>query len=597
MRIRVPRRSALVAIVLLASCVHDEDAVETAEWRDAPGYEEWRDQWPTDDTGAYVVEGDMVIRGEERMRRLYEYRYPRGSALTIDTLYVNGPWNRWPSPARWSLYYCVSDSFNTYGIKSELVEALNFAAAGWESAADVDFVYMPQYDATCTNTNTNVMFNVIPVVGLEGAADAFFPDDARADRELKIKVSDPSPYIFENMEWDYGRMLMKHELGHILGFVHEFIHDSLGGVEDCSGDDPSSAVLTGPDPYSVMMYQWALGCPYNPLYFTRNDLQGAQYVYGSPVGYDVTPGDFDGDLRTDLSIRFGRGGNWCIKYNDNSTTPIDDNNWDWCGYGYGTSSGSVTSQVAVGDYDGDDTDDLSMKSDYNGIWHVDLAWNGFGYWDATYGSRGGSEARVAPADYDGDNATDLSVKDIYGNWHIDYSSDGFGPWNLIRSGYGNASSVPVPGKYNLDQYADIAVKDNSTGQWKIDYAAFQHVWHANNGYAGFNFTGSGYGQSWSVPIPFDYDNDGATDISVKDTSGYWYIDYSVGGFGAWNVISTAVWGDGNWLAMPGRWCAGDTTGSFAVKRRHNSTVDLNWFINCGSDGYVDPLDEVHVLKQ
>ena len=51
------------------------------------------------------------------------------------------------------------------------------AAASWQSAADVQYRYVPLADTSCTSSNTGVVFNVIPgdLSLYPARAGSFFP--------------------------------------------------------------------------------------------------------------------------------------------------------------------------------------------------------------------------------------------------------------------------------------------------------------------------------------------------------------------------------------------------------------------------------------
>lgn len=595
--------SIVFVLSSLGGCVVEEEDPTTATWDDRPSYEEWLEQWPQRYDGAYIVEGDIPVFSDAELRALYEHRYPSNQALTLDVTFW-GNWNDWDPPTRYNLTYCVSNAFGA--LKPAVVDSLQYAAAGWEAAADIDFLYTPGQDWNCTNSNNNVVFNVVPYDAPSGeAANSFRPNYSRSERHIDVDTGpDGLSGAFNGMNTTARRRLMRHELGHALGFLHEFYNDEVDGASPCNGDDNGQVVSAQPDVYSIMMYSKASGCPEDPLgWLTDYDMMGAAYVYGPPLGYDVIAADFDGDRFQDLSTRFGRGGNWCIKFSSQDGV---DGDWSWCGEIYGTSGGSTPSQHAVGDYDADGMADLSVKFDSTETWAIDYAGNGRGAWDIWYGGRGGSSATVTPADYDGDNRTDLSVRDSGGYWHIDYSSDGFGAWNIIKGGYGNNTySVPVPGKYNNDNYADLAVKSTgSDGTWFIDYAVWVGVSHPDNGYGAWNTQPGGYGGWWATPVPSDYNGDGHLDLSVKDNSGTWYIDYWETGVGynGWNVITPPIYGDSKWIPLPGKWREVDPSslvkGDLAAKRVNDSNVVKQWAIDYRSNGYGNfPFDEYHDVLQ
>ena len=70
--------------------------------------------------------------------------------------------------------------------------------------------------------------------------------------------------------------------------------------------------------------------------------------------------------------------------------------------------------------------------DTSGVWGIDYADNGFGFFDVYLTGYGFADAVPWPADYDGDGRADLSVRSTNGSgaWYFDYSSDGFGGWNI-----------------------------------------------------------------------------------------------------------------------------------------------------------------------
>jgi hypothetical protein len=235
--------------------------------------------------------------------------------------------------------------------------------------------------------------------------------------------------------------------------------------------------------------------------------------FGGPESV-AAPADFDGDGRADLSAKNGGGGAWVIDYSANGFGAFD---VVLAGYGL------AESRPVPADYDGDGHADLSCHSTGTGIWRIDYASNGYGVWDVNYGGFGFSENREAVADYDGDGRADISVHSItQGRWAIDYAWNGLGAWDVSVGGYGFSVNREAPADYNGDGRADIGVKADNQGSYHFD-----NIW---NGF-GWDVSLPGYGYSDTKPVPGDYDGDGIADFAVKTDDGRWLIDYASNGFG------------------------------------------------------------------
>jgi serralysin len=224
----------------------------------------------------YIVDGDLPFDSEPALRahydawleQEYERAFPSSSALTVRN--VLGADILWAAPQRTSLTYCISNAFG--GNKAAVVTNLANAAASWRDRAAVQFVYVPAQDATCTNTNPNVVFSVEPIVE-SYFASAFFPDATRATRRLLITNE-----AFTTTAG--GRDLegiLRHETGHILGFRHEHIHIT------CTGEATTeSRQVTSYDVNSVMHYPQCRPSGTGGYRQTALDELGATTLYGAP---------------------------------------------------------------------------------------------------------------------------------------------------------------------------------------------------------------------------------------------------------------------------------------------------------------------------
>jgi hypothetical protein len=106
-------------------------------------------------------------------------------------------------------------------------------------------------------------------------AAAFFPTYPPARRRVLI---DPS-YFRPDLPFDPVGVL-RHELGHVLGFRHEHIRS--GAPSTCPEENTDEVVdLTAYDPKSVMHY-FCGGVGSRDLRITDIDREGAQKLYGPP---------------------------------------------------------------------------------------------------------------------------------------------------------------------------------------------------------------------------------------------------------------------------------------------------------------------------
>ena len=214
--------------------------------------------------GVYIVDGDTPVADRKALRELWEQRFS-GSALIVH--HPGGLDARWNETEKHQLTYCVSDSFGSH--KAEVVAAMAAATdQGWETFADVDFIHVEAQDASCTASNTNVVFDVRPVSGQPYLARAFFPNQSRSTRNILI---DSTAY---NTVWSLANIL-GHETGHTLGFRHEHTRPEAG---TCFEDNNWRA-LTPYDSDSVMHYPQCNGTQDGDLVLTSLDRQGAASLY------------------------------------------------------------------------------------------------------------------------------------------------------------------------------------------------------------------------------------------------------------------------------------------------------------------------------
>lgn len=278
-------RLCWVALIWAFGCGSQDAAVHENEVTTALSWVEFRSlkafQEPT--TGLWVADGDTLFSSEKQLREFYEQHVQNGQLIVNR---VGNTDDVWDAQTRRHLTYCVSDTFGAR--KPAVVAAMQGASAEWMAAADVVFVYQPEKDATCS-VASDVVFDVQPISGVPYIARAFFPSSDRSAREVLIADSAFTPAAYTLLG------VLRHELGHTLGFRHEHTRPETGVCFENS----EWRALTPYDQASVMHYPQCNGINSWALELTARDEEGAALLYGapgtsdggSPSGADAGTGD------------------------------------------------------------------------------------------------------------------------------------------------------------------------------------------------------------------------------------------------------------------------------------------------------------------
>ncbi len=251
----------------------------------AQTFEEFQASVLRDPGGKYIVDGDTAIADAKQLREFFEQRIASDSSETLRGSLVSARpgvqaalWNR---AQRRSLTYCVSHAFSAR--HAAVVAALEEAARAWEQVAVLDFAHAPSQDAGCSAANAAVVFDVRPVSNAGYLARAFSPNEPRSARNLLIDDAsfalDPPPSRLQLAG------VLRHSLGHALGFRHEQTRPEAGS---CFEDDEWRP-LTSYDALSVMHYPQCNGGGDWSLALTARDRNGAACVYGAAPGFAVDP--------------------------------------------------------------------------------------------------------------------------------------------------------------------------------------------------------------------------------------------------------------------------------------------------------------------
>ena len=278
----LPLLAAVAGVALLGTaCIAEPaDPIEVDENVDEAAGMSWEQfldvVYQEPDTGIFIVNGDVPIYSMPELERFYEM-YVQQGALAV---YSSGGTDiKWNDSQKLNLTYCVSTTFGSR--YSEVVQAMDSATGAWESAGNVNFVHLSQYDSNCTQNQSGVVFDVRPVSSGQYLARAFFPNSSRRNRNILV----------DNTAFNYGNSpsvtgVLRHELGHTLGFRHEHTRPEAG---TCFEDSQWRA-LTPYDSDSVMHYPQCNGTGNWSLALTTDDKAGAAALYGSPGGGGSTGG-------------------------------------------------------------------------------------------------------------------------------------------------------------------------------------------------------------------------------------------------------------------------------------------------------------------
>jgi hypothetical protein len=187
----------------------------------------------------------------------------------------NGKILRW-RPGK-TLTYCVwHQTFQTDAEYEATVDGMTEATSNWESICGIRFEHLRGKDKDANLTFGDVDFPVLRQLGGGSTiAMAFFPDDPL--RERIVWVFDG--YFDPGSSFDPAGVL-RHELGHVLGFRHEHIRPEAPDLFNPEST-AHTVEITEYDPKSVMHY--VAGNVGDPrLKFTELDRSGARAVYGGP---------------------------------------------------------------------------------------------------------------------------------------------------------------------------------------------------------------------------------------------------------------------------------------------------------------------------
>jgi len=265
------------AYILLA----ENRQATAAKWADASFEEFEATVFREPGTGLYIVNGDVPISDPKHLREFYETQVQQAGVKERGLIVhqVGGVDAAWDNQQKQMLTYCVSDTFAAN--KNAVVGAMDTATDAWEDVADIEFTHVVSEDANCTASNNQVLFDVRPVSNGGYLARAFFPNDPRNQRNVLVDSS--------SFNLSPGNLslvgILRHELGHTLGFRHEHTRPDSGTCFE----DANWRELTSYDAFSVMHYPQCNGQGDWSLSLTAMDESGAACLYGPAPGFSINP--------------------------------------------------------------------------------------------------------------------------------------------------------------------------------------------------------------------------------------------------------------------------------------------------------------------
>jgi len=197
------------------------------------------------------------------------------SASLVGIITQGGKIVRWREGV--TLTYCVLRGTFSSQEQYALVRVnMQKATADWQRVCGVQFEHSADLDESPGAQNPGVLFTVRGIdAGGQFIASAFFPNDPSSRRRVLIDGS----YFNTSLRFDKVGVL-RHELGHVLGFRHEHIRSDAPAAcpdEELFGTTP----LTAYDPQSVMHY-FCGDVGSAELAVTEVDKLGSQKLYGPP---------------------------------------------------------------------------------------------------------------------------------------------------------------------------------------------------------------------------------------------------------------------------------------------------------------------------
>jgi hypothetical protein len=279
---------------------------------------------------------------------------------------------------------------------------------------------------------------------------------------------------------------------------------------------------------------------WNTSIYNRSDLTLGTVAF--------TPGDFDGDGKTDLIITTANGSFW---YYSNWTKSGTTRSGGWNTQYYRTDLPTGVATYTPGDFDGDGKTDVIITTPNGSWWYFSTGRGTFnnGWTDPSLQL---NAVAFTPADIDGDGKTDLIITTPSGSIfyfsQFTLGSGMFQPFYWGGPAWALGKVMFTPGNFSgsPNHRSDLIITTFDASRWWFS--------QFTNGAGFFSFpytrTDLPLGTVQYTTANFDGDPKGTTDMLITHLSGsYWYMS---NGDGSWYYPATWSPTLGNVVYTPGK---------------------------------------------